>query len=261
MNFISAIVLGIIEGLTEFLPVSSTGHMILASKFLSYSGETLDTFEIFIQIGAIFAVVLLYTNRFVSLLDFSSKKGFSGIQGISKLAIASLPALFLGALLGDFIKEKLFDATNVAIALVFGGIVMIVMEKIKLKNSVNTIEELSYKQCLAVGLIQCFALWPGVSRSASTIIGGMLLGLPRTVAAEFSFLLAVPIISAASLYSLLKSYAQLSSSDIQIFAIGLIVSFVVAAISIKLLIGILQRFSLVPFAVYRIILGFIVLTY
>jgi undecaprenyl-diphosphatase len=261
LNITAAIILGIIEGLTEFLPVSSTGHLILTSKFLSYSGKALDSFEIFIQLGAILAVVLLYYKRFFSLLDFKNptKKGFSGFIGLSKLAVATFPALLMGYLFGDFIQEKLFKASYVAIALIVGGLIMIFIEKKKSTITTNSIEEISYKQCLGIGLIQCFALWPGMSRSASTIIGGILLGLPRTVAAEFSFLVAVPVISAASLYSLLKSYSELNSSDITIFAIGLIVAFITAVLSMKVFIHILKNFTLTPFAIYRIILGLIVL--
>ncbi|MDZ4785740.1 MAG: undecaprenyl-diphosphate phosphatase [bacterium] len=259
-EFFIAIILGLVEGLTEFLPISSTGHMIIVGHWLGFEGNRAASFEVAIQLGAILAVVVLYWRRFTGLVSFKEKTGFSGISGMIKLAVASLPALIAGAFLHKYIKENLFSPTTVCFALVFGGVVMILIEKINLKPSTTQIENISFKQSFYIGIFQVFALWPGMSRSASTIVGGMVLGVDRKTSAEFSFLIAVPIMVAAIGYDLLKSYSFLNSQDVSFFATGFIVAFISAILSIRFLIAFLGKYGLIYFGIYRIILGFFCLS-
>lgn len=256
---IQAVILGILEGLTEFLPVSSTGHLILLAKAISFRVSHEDTFAIFIQLGAILAVIVLYTDRFKSLFNFSGGTGFSGRKGISKLFAASLPAFILGFLLHGFIKRTLFSPYVVAWSFILGGIVLVVIERFKLSNKTKAIEDLSLSQCFKIGLFQCLALIPGVSRSGSTIVGAMLVGVEKKVAAEFSFLVAVPVMCAAVGYDVLKSIHSLANIDLSVFAVGFIVSFITAILAIKFLLALLQRWTLAPFGIYRIVLGLVVL--
>jgi len=261
MTYIDAIILGIVEGLTEFIPVSSTGHLILVGDLLGANSPQAASFEIVIQLGAILAVVFLYWKRFLDLFNFSKteKKSFSGINGIALLSIAAFPALAVGALFGHKIKEHLFNPVSVAVALIVGGIALIVFDKVK-ESATESVDKITYKQALGVGLIQIFALWPGFSRSGSSIIGGLYMGMSRSIAAEFSFLLAVPVLCAACGYELLKNYSQINSDQMNLLLVGLTVSFIVAIFAIKFFITIVQKFSLKPFAYYRIVLGVIVLS-
>lgn len=257
------LVLGLLEGLTEFIPVSSTGHLILLGSALGFEGERANAFDIFIQLGAILAVVILYLPRFLNLLDFSGREGaengFKGKQGITKLALVTTPALIVGFALHHYVKEHLFRPVPVAVALIVGGAVMIWIERRKSLPVVNSLEGISFRGALIIGLFQCLSLWPGTSRSGSTIVGGMLVGLDRKVAAEFSFLAAVPIMCAATGYDLLKSLRFLHAGDILPFGIGFVVALISAMAAIKFFVGLLRRYTLVPFAWYRIILGIIVL--
>lgn len=264
-EYISGLILGLVEGITEFLPISSTGHMILAGEYLGFTGPRADTFTVFIQLGAILAVVYLYFSRFKSLLSFdkgegdNGKNGIAGPRGIIALGVACAPVFVLGILFRDIIKNYLFNPTSVAIALIVGGILMIGVESRRPRTTVETLEQLTLPHALAVGLAQCLSLWPGMSRSASTMLGGLLSGVHRTVAAEFSFLVAVPVMCAAVLFDLLKSISYLTVADIPLFGLGFVVSFIVAIIAIKGFIGLLSKFTLRPFGVYRIILGIAVL--
>ncbi|MBI5248047.1 MAG: undecaprenyl-diphosphate phosphatase [Desulfomonile tiedjei] len=258
-----AAVLGIVEGVTEFLPVSSTGHLILVGNLLGFSGEKAACFDVFIQLGAIFAVVCLYYYRFVGLIPvqgFSgfARQGFSGIRGLTLLAVTTLPALLIGAFAHKAIKQYLFGPMTVVWALGIGGIAIILVEKFKPESSVEELDGLSCKQALAIGLFQILAMWPGVSRSAATIVGGMLSGLNRKVAAEYSFLAAVPVMVAATGYDLYKEWRFLSVSDIGFFAVGFVVSFVSAALAVKTFISLVQRWSLAPYAWYRIAVACVV---
>ncbi len=268
----SALVLGIVEGLTEFVPVSSTGHLILTSYLLGLKGEAVETFEIFIQLGAILAVLCLYFGRFAGLLNVSrgqwselrfasrpSVASFEGLHGLARLAAAALPIFVLGALFGSTIKEFLFNSQTVAVALIVGGIAMWWVEGRSQPATVGRIEDLSLRTAFMVGVCQCFALWPGMSRSASTIVGGMLVGIERRVAAEFSFLVAVPVMCVATMVDLLKNLHVLGAEHVQTFAIGFGVSFVVALFAVKGFIALLGSMSLRPFAVYRVIVGIVVL--
>ncbi len=263
MSDSTAVILGILEGLTEFIPVSSTGHLILLGSALGAQGPAAETFEIFIQLGAILAVVALYFRRFWGLLPRSESQrqnSFCGWRGISLMAVACLPAFVLGALFGSKLKEYLFNPLSVAVALIFGGIAMVFVEKrLSHRARITDVDGIGYTEALCIGLFQCVAMWPGMSRSASTIIGGMVVGLQRTVAAEFSFLVAVPVMTAATCYDLLKSLSFLSFDDARAFIIGFIVSFVVALVAIRFFIRLLGTWTLCPFAYYRIVLGVVVL--
>ena len=263
MTYSWAAVQGLVEGLTEFIPVSSTGHLILVGQAFGVNGDAADTFEIFIQLGAILAVVWLYWKRFAGLLDFSRAENpdssFRGVQGMIRLFIACVPAFIVGGLFSSAIKARLFSAIPVASAMVAGGLLMWWVESRKHQVRVNRIEEISLLQCFGIGVFQCLALWPGMSRSASTIIGGMLLGLERKVAAEFSFLVAVPVILAATAYDMLKSFSKLPVEAWPFFVVGLVVSFLTAIPAVKFFISILGRYTLKPFAAYRIVAGIAVL--
>lgn len=255
----SAILLGILEGLTEFIPVSSTGHLILLGDFLSFTGPQADTFSIFIQLGAILAVVWLYAERFKKFLKVSNFKESDFQSECLKLATACFPVLVAGVLFHSTIKSVLFAPRPVAIALIVGGVLLILVELKKNKSDTQSIDEITTKQALAIGLFQCLALWPGMSRSGSCIIGGRLFGLKNIVAAEFSFIIAVPVMFAAVSYDLFKSFNNLALDNISIFAVGFIVAGFTAVFAIKFFLRLLERLSLAPFGIYRIALGLLVL--
>ena len=258
MDFIDAILLGLIEGVTEFLPISSTGHLILTSHFLGLTGETTKTFEIMIQLGAILAVVVLYRQRVLDVFKQHSDRHFSGRFAFISLALTTLPALVLGFLLHDAIKTHLFNPLTVAIALAAGGIVMLVFERVfPAKEPVQSLDQLTHKQALLIGISQCFALWPGMSRSGATIIGGLLTGLDRRVAAEYSFLAAIPVMFVVTGYELYKSITThvLSIQDLPLFTVGFVVAFLSALVAVKFFIHQLQKHSLAPYGVYRIVLA------
>jgi undecaprenyl-diphosphatase len=260
-NWAIAVILGIIEGLTEFIPVSSTGHLIVAGNLLGFVGEKASTFEVAIQLGAILAVVVLYRARFLRLLPTTQAplsplaSALDGWSGLWRIGLATLPALVVGFATHGFIKEHLFTPAAVALALAVGGAGILLTERYVRHRPASPLDTLSLGQALGVGLFQTLALWPGTSRSAATIIGGMLLGLDRKGAAEFSFLIAVPIMMAATGYDLLKMREALSGAEIAQLALGLIVAFVVALLTIRAFIRALNRWSLVPFAWYRIVVA------
>jgi len=260
MELLHSIILGVVEGITEFLPISSTGHMILTSHLLGISGPIVDSFEVFIQLGAILAVVVLYRHRFACLFDFKSRQGFSGIRGLSLLAVTSLPILILGKLLEHTIKSHLFNPLVVSIALGVGGVLLILVERLNFKHDLDSIDKIDFKHALRIGLFQCLALCPGVSRAASTIIGGLFSDLTRTVAAEYSFLAAVPIMLIVCIKDLLDIMHSLSPSDINAYAVGFVVAFLSAIVAVKFFVSMLQRFSMAPFGVYRIIIAIIFFT-
>ncbi len=246
-----AILLGIVEGFTEYVPVSSTGHLILAGHLLGYTGPKAETFEVFIQLGAILAVVGVFWKRFTSLLSTQASSGFSGRRGIWLLIVVSAPGMVFGWLLHDGIKAHLFNTTTVAMGLFAGSLLMLAVEWLHPKTRTTSVDGVTWKQALGIGFFQCLALWPGMSRSSSTIVGGMFLGLSRGVSAEFSFLAAVPIVSAASIYDLYKSWAQLSVRDLGYFAIGFVVSWFCAWLSVRFLLRYLTKHPLTVFAIYR----------
>jgi len=256
MDIFQTIVLAIVEGLTEFLPVSSTGHMILASSVMGIEkDEFVKLFEIAIQLGAILSVVVLYWKKFFD---------FSRLQFYIKLFVAVIPALILGKLLSEKIDDLLESPTTVAISLLVGGIVLLFIDKIFSKHTITEEKDITYKTGFIIGIWQCLAMIPGVSRSAASIIGGMQQKLSRSVAAEFSFFLAVPTMAAATGYKLLKTYQahpEILKDKHNLIALGLgnIIAFVVALIAIKFFIGFLQKHGFKLFGWYRIVIGITVL--
>lgn len=254
-NWITAVILSIVEGLTEFLPVSSSGHLILVGELLGYVGEKAATFEVVIQLGAIMAVVVLYWERFWGLVRPQPYARFAGIRGISLLALTSLPACVVGLLAHSAIKQYLFNPTSVLMALAVGAVCMILVEKRKMRPTYITLDDITPKTALGIGLFQCLAMWPGFSRSAATIMGGMLLGTRRSLAAEYSFIAAVPIMIAATGYDLMKSWHLFSAADIPFFAIGIIGSFISALAAVKVFVALVGRMTLIPFAIYRLALA------
>jgi undecaprenyl-diphosphatase len=254
------VILGLVEGITEFIPVSSTGHLIVAGSLLGFSGPKASCFEVFIQLGAILAVVLLYRRRFIGLIPNNESRtaaqtGFSGWRGLTLLGVTTLPALAAGYLSHGYIKAHLFSPLTVAWALGVGGIAIILAEHLRPEPDVLDLDHISLRQAAAVGLFQCLSLWPGVSRAAATILGGMIVRMDRKTAAEYSFLAAVPVMAAATAYDLLKSWKYLRAEDLTLFTVGFIVSFLSAAVAVKTFIRIVQRWSLQPFAYYRILIA------
>lgn len=254
LDYFSAVILGIVQGLTEFLPVSSSGHLIIVNHLLGLTDNTTKTFDVFIQLGSIFAVIWLYRLRFLNLFFPKTRGGFSGMRGICLLVLTSLPASILGLLVHSYIKEYLFGPKTVALALAVGSVAMIVVERLPIRHRVRNLNEITPKFALCVGVAQCFALWPGFSRSASTIMGGLLSGAKRPLAAEYSFIAAVPIMFAATGFDLLKSASYISAKDMPVFAVGFIVSFLAASLAIKIFVNLISRIDFTPFAIYRLIL-------
>jgi undecaprenyl-diphosphatase len=257
----SASVLGLLEGLTEFLPVSSTGHLIVASYLMNLKGPAIATFEIFIQLGAILAVLVLYRQKFSALCFPCSsalqhnKQAFAGLRGLWLLFLTCLPAGILGLFTHTIIKTYLFNPPAVALALATGALLMLLLERFKRPPSRNSLEEMNAVTALGIGFFQCLSLWPGFSRSAATIMGGMFLGAERKMAADYSFIAAVPLMFAAALFDLYKNFASVTSGYAVFFAVGFFVAFISALIAIKLFISILNRFGFIPFAWYRLALA------
>jgi len=247
MDIFSAIIIGIIEGVTEFLPISSTGHMIVASKFLGLKqSEALKAYEVIIQFAAILAVLLIYKDK----LSFKEQKLWS------KVLLGFMPLLIVGYIFKDQIKA-LFNPQIVAVMFIVGGVAFLIIEYFykEEKTRVKNLEQISYKDALIIGFFQLLSFIPGTSRAGSTIAGGMIIGLNRKSATEFSFLLAIPVMGAVSGYDLLKHYKDFASGDLFAYAIGFITAFIVAFLTIKLLLEFISRFSFVPFGIYRILFG------
>ncbi len=247
-----AVILGLVEGLTEFIPVSSTGHLIVVGHLLGFEGPKASTFEIFIQAGAILAVVFLYRERFLRLCTWEKAEGFSGLHGATLLALTTLPALLFGAAAHSAIKQYLFTPFTVAIGLGMGGAGILVVERFCPKVRKSGLDSLRWRDALAIGLFQCLAMWPGVSRSASTIVGGMIVRVERKTAAEYSFLAAVPVMFAATALDLYKSLPFLHASDIPMFSVGFVVSFIAAWFAVESFLHLLGSHTLKPFGWYRI---------
>ncbi|HEX9868112.1 MAG TPA: undecaprenyl-diphosphate phosphatase [Candidatus Tectomicrobia bacterium] len=250
-----AVMLGIVEGLTEFIPVSSTGHLIVAGYLLGFEGPKAATFEIFIQLGAILAVVFLYKDHFRHMCTLRPLRGFAGRTGIILLGLTTIPALILGAGAHRFIKAYLFTPASVAVGLGLGGVGILLVERFLPRVKKSGLDVLTHGDAVVVGLFQCLALWPGMSRSACTIVGGMAVGIERETAAQYSFLAAVPIIFAATVFDLYKTLPILQGSDVPMFAIGFVVSFMAAWVAIKFFLRFLGSHTLRSFGWYRIILA------
>ena len=256
MNIVEAIIIAIVEGLTEFLPVSSTGHMIITEKIIGVAdNDFTKLFTVGIQLGAILAVVVFYWKKFIT--PFAT--GAKGLQFYGKLLVAVIPALVLGFIFSDKIDALLESSLTVAITMITGGIVLLFIDNVFNKPVIEKEEQISFPKAFMIGLWQCIAMIPGVSRSAASIIGGMQQSLTRKLAAEFSFFLAVPTMAAATGYKLLKGYKTITSEHIKLLAVGNIVAFIVALLAIKFFIGFLQQHGFKLFGYYRIVAGVILL--
>ncbi len=263
---IKAAVMGVVEGLTEFLPISSTGHLILAGALLGFDDEKAKVFDIAIQTGAIFAVILVYWQKIRdTVLALPTQK--KAQQFALNVLIAFIPAVVLGLLFGKTIKAHLFTPVVVASTFIIGGFIILWAENreaarvasAQAQDSVNSVDDMTWRYALKVGLVQCLAMIPGTSRSGATIIGGMLLGLSRKAATDFSFFLAIPTLIGAGAYSLYKDRALLSIDDLPMFSVGLIFSFISAWICVRWLLRFIATHSFVGFAWYRIGFGVVVL--
>lgn len=252
MTIFDSIILGTIEGFTEFLPISSTGHLIVASEFLGIDQTSMTkAYEVIIQFAAILAVIINYKEK------FTMKK----IDLWSKIFLAFIPIGTIGFILSDQIKA-LFSIQIVAIMFIVGGIIFLIVEKFFIdekKMSIENIEDVTLKQAMIIGFAQIFALIPGTSRAGSTIIGGLLVGLTRKASAEFSFLLAFPVMTAVTAYDLLKHYKDFSDANLLTLGVGFVVAFFVAYLTIKLFLVFLEKFSFVAFGIYRIVFGVVLL--
>ena len=255
---LQALVLGVVEGVTEFLPISSTGHLIIAGQLIGFTGEKAKVFSLFIQLGAIAAICWEYRARLVAALSGATSDPVQR-RFLANLAAAFVPAAGLGFLFGRVIKAHLFHPVPVAVAFVAGGLVILWTEHRPRAVRVERVDHMTLADALKVGVAQAFALLPGTSRSGATIIGGMLFGLSRQAATEFSFFLAVPTLSAAALYDLWKQHALLSVDDIGLFATGFAAAFVSALVVVRGLIRYVAGHDFVPFAWYRIAFGAVVL--
>ncbi len=248
MTYFEAFIIAVIEGLTEFLPISSTGHMMIGTAILGIKATPfVKLFTIAIQLGAILSVVVLYFKRFFKSIDF-----------YIKLVVAFIPAAIFGVLLGDYIDAALENLIGVAVALFIGGIILLFVDKWFKNNIQNEEKDITYPKALKIGLFQCLAMWPGMSRSASTIVGGMTQGLTRQNAAEFSFFLAVPTMFAATAKKLLDFYKDgisLNAQELNILVFGNVIAFIVALLAIKSFIGFLNKHGFKGFGWYRIIVG------
>lgn len=256
---LKAAIMGVVEGLTEFLPISSTGHLILAGSLMGFVGGKAKVFEIAIQTGAIFAVMLVYWQKIRStLVELPSSR--QAQKFALNVLIGFAPAVVLALLFGKYVQEHLFTPVIVATTFILGGFVILWAEnRPAAATRVQSVDDMTALDALKVGLVQCLALVPGMSRSGSTIIGGMVMGLSRKAATDFSFFLAMPTLIGAGVYSLYKERALLSMADIPLFAVGLIFSFISAWLCVRWLLRFISTNSFVPFAWYRIVFGIIVL--
>lgn len=272
MNFweiIVAVILGIVEGLTEYAPVSSTGHMIIVDDLWLQSKELVSeeaayVFKIVIQLGSILAVAIVFRERILNLLGLKKKITKEQEHGqkltLTQIFVGLVPAAALGFLFEDYIDEYLFSVQTVAIGLIGGAFLMLAADWInKRKPSTGSVDQITYKQALGMGLFQCIALWPGFSRSGSTISGGVILGLSHRAAADFTFIMAIPIMAGASFLSLVKNLEYLSGDLLPFFAAGFISAFIVSLVVVQFFLQLINRIKLVPFAIYRIVLGIILL--
>jgi undecaprenyl-diphosphatase len=257
-NYLIAALLGIIEGLTEFLPVSSTGHLILFVDLLGFQAPPGQTFEVMIQLGAILALITLYFRKVFGTL-FGLHNDPVAQRFATLILLAFLPAMVLGATFHSTIKEVLFDPVVVATALIVGGIVILIVERTQKTVLYDNVDSIRLKTGFLVGVAQAMAMIPGVSRSGATIIGGLLLGLERRTAAEFSFFLSIPTMSAAFAYDAFKNRDQLSFDDAGLISVGFIAAFIAALLVVKPFLAVVSRTGFAPFGYYRIALGTLVL--
>jgi undecaprenyl-diphosphatase len=268
-EIIVAIILGAVEGLTEYAPVSSTGHLIIVDDLWLKSKELLTpevayVFKIVIQLGSILAVAIVFRERIFNLIGYKNNITTKQEKGpqltLTKIIVGLMPAVILGFLFEDYV-DQFFTVTRVAIGLILGAFLMIIADWInKRKVVTNSLDQITYKQALGIGLFQCIALWPGFSRSGSTISGGVILGLNHRAASDFTFIMAIPIMMGASFLSLIKNWEYLSLELVSFFTVGFISSFVVSMIVVRFFLKLINKIKLIPFAIYRIILGIILLS-
>jgi undecaprenyl-diphosphatase len=254
-DIIVAIILGIVEGLTEFLPVSSTGHLILATELMGYNAQKWALFNIAVQPGAILAIVVLYWRTFMDVVTGLFKMQPSAVAFVRNILIAFIPAVVLGFIFRDQIDALLANAVVVAWALIVGGFAILLVERLARPQESGGVSNLSLRQSVGVGIVQCLAMIPGVSRSGATILGAMSLGVDRKTAAEFSFFLAVPTLTGATVLQLYKHGSALNGTGMELIAIGFVVSFLVAVVVVKAFVSMITRFGFAPFAYYRILAG------
>ncbi|MEH7331986.1 undecaprenyl-diphosphate phosphatase [Neobacillus drentensis] len=268
LMILKAIILGLVEGVTEFAPVSSTGHMIIVDDMWLKSEEFLtkhgaNTFKVVIQLGSILAVVVTFKDRFIEMLGLGRfikhENPSQGRLKLSQVIVGLIPAGVLGVLFNDYIDEHLFSTKTVLIGLVIGAVFMILADIIGPKKpKTQTVDQITYGQAIAVGIFQCFSLWPGFSRSGSTISGGVLLGMSHRAAADFTFIMAVPIMAGASFLSLLKNWQYMTMDTLPFFIAGFISAFIFALLSIQFFLKLINKIKLLPFAIYRIVLALII---
>lgn len=257
-TYLIAILLGIIEGVTEFLPISSTGHLILCIEVLGFNAPKGHIFEIVVQLGAILAICLVFHARITHILcHFHRDKATRGFS--YKILLAFLPAAIIGALAHSIIKSVLFAPVPVAVMLIVGGIIILLIERIKPVAHIHQVEQVTYRHALIIGGAQAVAMIPGTSRSGATMMASLLLGIDRKTAAEFSFLLAIPTMLAATCYDIFKNYQHLSIDDVQLIAVGFFSAFFSALLSVRWLLNFLTTHGFTPFAYYRIVLGGLIL--
>lgn len=262
-ELVKALILGFVEGMTEFAPVSSTGHMIIVDDMWLKTEEVLgyysnNTFKIVVQLGSILAVVVVMWKRLFSLIGLYKIDGQPMMKrfNLIHVMVGMLPATVIGFILKDFIDDHLFSVYTVLYALVAGAILMIIADKFGPKNPVITsLDQMTYPLAFKVGLVQCMSLWPGFSRSGATISGGVLFGMNHKTAADFTFIMAVPIMAGASLVSVLKNWEELSTEHLGFYIVGFISAFVFALISIKFFLALINKVKLTPFAIYRLVLA------
>lgn len=260
-DLITIILLGIIEGLTEFLPVSSTGHLILAGELLGFTGEGSIAFKIAIQLGAILAVLVAYWRRFWNVGTGLLRADPGAVAFTRNILIGFLPAMVIGAFAYETIRILIQSPMTVALALILGGIAILAIERMVKHVRVESVEAMPLKTAVGIGIMQCLAMVPGVSRSGASIMGALLMGVERRTAAEFSFFLAVPTMIGATVYSLWSDRELLTLDDLNAIAIGLVVAFLVALVVVKAFVAIVGRFGFAPFAWYRIVIGSIALVW
>jgi undecaprenyl-diphosphatase len=254
-EFWTAVILGIVEGITEFLPVSSTGHLILATELLGYDAKRWALFNIAIQPGAILAIVVLYWRTFWAMFTGFLRWDPVAVAFVRNLLLAFIPAVVLGLAFGDAIELMLENAVIVAWALIIGGVAILVVEKFAKPQDAGGVANISWQRSAMVGVVQCLAMIPGVSRSGATILGAMAMGVDRKTAAEFSFFLALPTLTGATVLQLYKHRAEVSADDMGLLAVGFIVSFLVAWAVVKAFLAVVTRYGFGPFAWYRIAAG------
>ena len=265
-DYMIAVILGIVEGFTEYLPVSSTGHMILVGDWLGFDGPRASVFEVFIQLGAILSVLIIYKEKFIRMLYqyrcwnlFRRENWFRTDTGLTLAHVAAgiVPVMGIGYLAHHAIKTYLFSAGTVIIGLIIGGLFMLAAEKAHMKVRCKDVEKMTIVQAFLVGAFQMLALWPGFSRSGSTIAGGLFLGMSRKAAADFSFIIAVPVMIVACFYDLLKSLSYLSGNDLVMIAIGFVTAFIVAYVSVLWFLKFLNKSTLASFAYYRFVVALV----